>query len=270
MKRLIALFVITLIAALSLAVNSKAADIKKADDTKPVRILFVLGSPPFHDIRTLPPILEKVLDQVGGFQVTRLEPPKDKKPDDPEHMLKLADVKRSDYDVLVFYTSRYELNELQERALEKFLEDGGGIVGIHGASFSFPKSKVWMRLIGAQFTGHIPKTHPLNIVIVDPKHPITAGVEPFTIIDEEYKHKFADVDRHVLGRFRERPPSSDQKANMDIIWTREVGKGRVFYCALGHDKDAWQNPSWQKLIVQGILWAAGRPREVQIPKSEGK
>lgn len=265
MKRIVALFVVTLIGAMSQVASAKAAD-----DTKPVRILFVLGSPPFHDIRTLPPILEKVLDQVGGFQVTRLEPPKDKKPDDPEHMLKLADVKRSDYDVLVFYTSRYELNELQERALENFLQEGGGIVGIHGASFSFPKSKVWMQLIGAQFTGHIPKTHPLNIVIADPKHPITAGVEPFTIIDEEYKHKFADVDRHVLGRFRERPPSSDQKANMDIIWTREVGKGRVFYCALGHDKDAWENPSWQKLIVQGILWAAGRPREVQIPKSERK
>jgi len=266
MKKLIGMFGISLSVAMSLGVPTAVS----ADDTKPVRVLFVLGSPPFHDIRTLPPILEKVLDQEGGFQVTRLEPPKDKPPDDPAHMLKLVDIKRSDYDVLVFYTSRYELNELQERALEKFLEDGGGIVGIHGASFSFSKSKVWMRLIGAQFTGHIPGTHPLNIVIAEPKHPIMAGIEPFTIIDEEYKHKFADVDRNVLGRFRERPPKSDQKENMDIIWTREVDKGRVFYCSLGHGKDAWENPSWQKLIVQGILWAAGRPREVQIPKNETK
>lgn len=241
-----------------------------ADDAKPVRVLFVLGSPPFHDIRTLPPILEKVLDQIGGFQVTRLEPPKDKPPDDAAHLAKLKDIKRSDYDVLVFYTSRYQLDELQERALEKFVEDGGGLVGLHGASFSFSNSKVWMRLLGAQFTGHIPGTHPLNIVITEPKHPIMAGIEPFTIVDEEYKHKFADVDKQVLGRFRERPPESDQNANMDMIWTREVGKGRVFYCSLGHDKEAWNNPNWQKLVVQGILWAAGRPREVQIPKSESK
>ncbi|HEV3261966.1 MAG TPA: ThuA domain-containing protein [Gemmataceae bacterium] len=237
-----------------------------ADEAKPVRVLFVLGSPPFHDIRTLPPILEKMLKQVGGFKVTRLEPPKNKPPDDPAHLAQLAKVKRSDYDVLLFYTSKYTLNERQERALEKFVKDGGGIVGLHGASFSFENSKFWTELLGARFTGHIPGTHKLNVVIADSKHPITAGVGPFSIIDEEYKHRFADVERHVLARFRERPPQSDQKANMDILWTREIGKGRVFYCALGHGKEAWENPAWQKLVVQGILWAAGRPREVKLPK----
>jgi type 1 glutamine amidotransferase len=253
--------------ALGISLLFGAAQTAAAADTeKPVRVLFVLGSPPFHDIRTLPPILEKVLDRVGGFQVTRLEPPADKKPDDPSHLPKLADIKRADYDVLVFYTSGYKMNELQERALSQFVEDGGGIVGIHGASFSFKNSQVWMRLIGGQFTGHIPGTHKLNIVITDSKHPITAGVGPFTIVDEEYKHRFADVDRHVLARFRERPPQPEpgHSANMDIIWTREIGKGRVFYSALGHGKEAWENPAWQKLIVQGILWSAGRPREVKL------
>jgi type 1 glutamine amidotransferase len=247
-----------------------AAPAALADDAKPVRVLFVLGSPPFHDIRGLPPILEKVLDRVGGFQVTRLEPPKDKPPSDGAHLARLADIKRADYNVLMFYTSLYTLNEIQERALEKFVEEGGGIVGIHGASLTFGNSQVWLRLLGARFTSHIRGTHKLNIVIADDKHPITAGVGPFSIVDEEYKHQFANVNRHVLARFRERPPASDQKANMDIVWTREIGKGRVFYCALGHDKEAWENPAWQKLIVQGILWAAQRPREVNLTGTAAK
>jgi type 1 glutamine amidotransferase len=242
--------------------------VNAAEDTKPVRVLFVLGSPPYHDIRTLPPILEKALKQVGGFKVTRLEPPQDKPPNDPAHMEKLAQIKRSDYDVLLFYTSQYKLNELQERALEQFLEEGGGIVGLHGASLTFGNSQVWNRLLGAKFAGHIPGTHTLNVVVTDTKHPITAGVGPFAIIDEEYKHKFAEVERHVLARFRERPPASDPQANMDILWTREVGKGRVFYSALGHGKEAWENPAWQKLVIQGILWTAGRPKEIQILKAE--
>jgi type 1 glutamine amidotransferase len=246
------------------AVLAAAAPAPAADEGKPVRVLFVLGSPPFHDIRTLPPILDKVLDRVGGFKVTRLEPPADKPPNDPAHLAKLSQVKRADYDVLLFYTSGYKLDEPQERAIEKFVEDGGGVVALHGASGSFGNSQVWNRLLGGKFAGHIPGTHPMNVVITDAKHPITAGVGPFTIIDEEYKHRLADVDRHVLACFRERPPQSDPKANMDIVWTREVGKGRVFYCALGHGKEAWENPAWQKLVVQGIRWAAGRPREVHL------
>jgi uncharacterized protein (TIGR03000 family) len=232
---------------------------------RPIRVLFVLGSPPFHDVRKLPPILEKVLDEVGGFKVTRLEPPRDKKPDDAAHMERLADVKRSDYDVLLFYTSGYKMNEKQERAIKRFLDEGGGIVALHGASGSFGNSDFWFKLVGARFKGHIPGTHRLHVVLPESKDPVTRGVPNFTIVDEEYKHKFADVHRNVLARFRERPPASDQKENMDIVWTREVGKGRVFYNALGHDKDAWENPYWQKLTVQGICWAAGRPREVDIP-----
>jgi uncharacterized protein len=57
---------------------------------------------------------------------------------------------------------------------------------------------------------------------------------------------------------------------MDILWTREIGKGRVFYSALGHGKEAWRNPAWQKLIAQGILWAAGQPREVDLHKDGPK
>src|SRR5947209_6627087 len=103
------------------AVVSATAPAAAADDTKPVRVLFVLGSPPYHDIRKLPPILEKALAQLEGLKITRLEPPMDKPPDDAAHLKHLANLKRSDYDVLLFYTSKYKLDELQERALEKFV-----------------------------------------------------------------------------------------------------------------------------------------------------
>ncbi|MCC6418632.1 MAG: ThuA domain-containing protein [Gemmataceae bacterium] len=235
----------------------------RAGEGKAVRVLLVLGSPPFHDIRKLPPILEKVLARVGGFKVTRLEPPADRPPNDPEHMKKLAAVKRADYDVLVFYTTGYKLDEPTERALEQFVEAGGGVVALHGASASFGNSTVWTRLIGGRFTGHLPGTHKLPVVPTEVKHPITAGVGPFEVVDEEYTHKLADVPREVLLRFKERPKGS-KGTNHDVLWTRQIGKGRVVYNALGHGREAWENPAWQRLAVQSILWAAGRPREVSL------
>src|SRR5437879_4555891 len=70
---------------------------------KPVRALFVLAGGGGHNIEINTPPLFKTIEKVGGIQVTLLAPPKGK-PGDTAHIVKLADVKRADYDVLVFYT----------------------------------------------------------------------------------------------------------------------------------------------------------------------
>lgn len=235
---------------LALAAAVAAAPIPAADKDD-VRVLFVLNG---HDYKPKAPILEKVLKETPGFTVTKLEDVK-----------KLGDVKRADYDVLLFYGSPQGKDELADRAIEKFVEDGGGVVALHHASAG--GSKEWIRMIGGSFAGHIAGTHKLNVIVDDDKHPITKGVEPFTIEDEEYKHNFPKgVERHVVLKFKERPEKSDQKANMDVMWTRDVGKGKVVYTSLGHGKEAWEHPSWQKLTLQAICWAAGKPREIKPAK----
>jgi putative membrane-bound dehydrogenase-like protein len=40
-------------------------------------------------------------------------------------------------------------------------------------------------------------------------------------------------------------------------WTRQYGKGRVFYTAYGHDERTWSQPGFQQLLERGILWAVG-------------
>ena len=261
----------TVLATALIGVGWSGTGARAEEAGRPVRVLFVLGSPPVHDIVKLPPILEGVLSQVGGFAVTRLEPPPGK-PGDGAHIARLAELSRRDTDVVMFYTMGLSLGPEQERALQAFVEDGGGLVAIHSASGSFGNSAVWTRLIGGKFAGHAPGLFPLRVEIADPQHPIMAGVTAFTVTDEEYTHTFPDgVDRHVLARFRERPPNSkDPNGNRDIVWTREVGKGRVFYTALGHDEKCWSNPAWQKMMVQAILWSAGRPRAVALTQRRAR
>jgi type 1 glutamine amidotransferase len=245
--------------------NGLGAGVRAETAGQPVRVLFVLGSPPAHDIVKLPPILEGVLRQVGGFSVTRLEPPAGK-PGDGAHIARLAELSRRDTDVVMFYTVGLTLEPAQEQALQAFVEEGGGLVAIHGASASFGNSAVWTRLIGGKFAGHAPGLFPLPVEIVDRQHPITAGLAEFVVTDEEYCHTFPEgMERHVIARFRDRPANSkDRDGNRDVAWTREAGKGRVFYTALGHDEKCWSNPAWQKMMVQGILWSAGRPRTVTL------
>jgi type 1 glutamine amidotransferase len=237
-----------------------------AGKEQPVRVLLVLAAGGSHDSRKMAPILEKALEKAGNIKVTRLEPPADKNAGDGAHLVKLADLKRSDHDVLVFYTVGNKLDQVQERALEKFVEEGGGVVAIHGASASFGNSQVWFRLVGGRFTGHLPGLHKLQVV-PDPQHPVTAGLAPFTIVDEEYTHKLAEVDRTVLAKFEDRPKGS-KGTNNDVVWAREIGKGRVVYTALGHGKEAWENPAWQQMTVQAILWTVGQLRQVKLSEKD--
>jgi type 1 glutamine amidotransferase len=247
-----------------LAIAALMSSATRAED-KPVRALFVLCGSGGHNIEVNAPPLLKTIDTLGGIKVTLLSPPKGK-PGDGEHLAKLADVKRADYDVLVFNTVFGKLDPAAEKAVQTFVEDGGGLVGIHGVTASFGNSKVWFNLMGGRFAGHAAGTHDMLIDIVDPKHPITDGVMPFTVNDEEYTYRFADVKRNVIGKFRERPAKTVEKnGNNDILWTIEAGKGRVFHSGLGHDVKAWSNPSFQKVIIQGIYWSAGTPKSVTIP-----
>jgi type 1 glutamine amidotransferase len=236
-------------------------------DEKPVRALFVLVGAGGHNVEVNTPPLIARIKELGGIEATLLAPPAGK-PGDGAHLAKLAEVTKADYDVLVFYTVGNKLDAAQEQALQKFLDEGGGIVAIHGATASFGSSKLWGEITGGRFAGHAPGTYDLLINVVDRQHPITAGVEPFVVNDEEYTYRFTDgVKRHVLAQFRERPAKTAEKnGNNDILWITERDRGRIFHSGLGHDVKAWSNPAFQKLIIQGIYWAAGRPKEVTIPK----
>jgi type 1 glutamine amidotransferase len=258
-----------LVAAILLSLLAVAGAGGQREAERPVRVLFVLGSPPFHDIVKLPPILEGALREVGGFTVTRLEPPPGK-PTDAARIGKLAELSRRDSDVALFYTTGLSLPADAEKALQAFVEEGGGVVALHGASASFDGSAVWTRLVGGRFAGHAPGLFDLPVEVADPMHAVMAGIGAFTCTDEEYCHRFPEnVPRHVIARFRERPANSrDRDGNRDVAWTREVGRGRVFYTALGHDEKSWRHPAWQKMVIQGILWSAGRPRAVTIPSAQ--
>ena len=43
---------------------------------------------------------------------------------------------------------------------------------------------------------------------------------------------------------------------MPVVWTKKYGKGRVFYCSLGHSLDVVTKPEVLTLMQRGMVWAA--------------
>lgn len=157
----------------------------------------------------------------------------------------------SKVDLLVLYTTGHDQYGQDTAAIIDFVRSGGALVGIHNAADSFAYDPAFVALIGGKF-----RTHPAQLDIatefVDTEHPITRGLEPFTVLDELYL--FADYDPsrvHLLAQTR----SYDDDGPVPVCWTREEGLGRVFYVSLGHNAETQQDPKWRALFTRGVQWA---------------
>ena len=96
----------------------------------------------------------------------------------------------------------------------------------------------------------VDRTLTFKETIVNGEHPIIKGLAPIESWDESYVHTKHNPNRTVLAERRD-----DQGAE-PYTWVREVGQGRVFYTAWGHDERTWSNATFQTLVENGIRWAS--------------
>ena len=157
----------------------------------------------------------------------------------------------------------------QQEALKEYLANGGGFVGIHAAGGDPSYRWRWYveTLIGAQFKGHplAPQFQQATIRVDDRTHPATRHLGPTWVrTDEWYSFTRSPRDHvHVLATLDERSYSPKflwhsiaMGADHPIVWTHCVGRGRVFYSALGHQASAYLEPAYVTMLDGAIAWAA--------------
>lgn len=168
-----------------------------------------------------------------------------------EDLAGLTRGKLNQYDALIVYAN-HEKAQVPE-AILPWVKDGGALLALHSACGNFHPSKEWFDLVGGRFASHeggvfSPKT-------VDPNHPITKDLPVLESWDETYIHRDLTNDRHLL-QVRE-PMNKDETEEQPWTWTRNEGKGRVFYTASGHDLRCWNETAYQNLVERAIVWAIG-------------
>lgn len=142
---------------------------------------------------------------------------------------------------------------------------GVGLAGCHGGMCdSFRESTEWQFLTGGQWVAH-PGDDGVRYAIrfdLAQAHPITAGLPDFEVVSEQY-YLHTDPGNQVLA-YTEFPtpgiggPHVGNPCRMPQVWTKRYGNGRVFYCALGHQRSTLEDPIPHELMRRGMLWAAGR------------
>ncbi len=145
-----------------------------------------------------------------------------------------------------------------------FIKSGKGFIGIHSATDTFYKWAEYGEMIGGYFDQH-PWHQEVAVKVEDQKHPATKHLgASFRITDEIYQHKnFSRQNVHVLLSLDAssvdltKPNVHRTDKDFALAWMRNFGKGRVFYTALGHRPEVWNDERFQKLLIGAVKWATG-------------
>ncbi|MFJ9567198.1 ThuA domain-containing protein [Streptomyces fuscichromogenes] len=160
--------------------------------------------------------------------------------------------------VLFLSTSGEVLTPAGRERLTRYVDSGGGLVGIHSAACTEYDWPYFGELLGARFDRH-PALQPGKVVVEDHDHPATRhlpAVWDFT--DEWYDFRSSPRGRvRVLaGADESSYEGGGMGADHPLAWCHETGRGRVFYTALGHASEAYRDPAFLAHLGGGIAWAA--------------
>lgn len=177
-----------------------------------------------------------------------------------------TDASLRQYAVIVFSNSNNEAfsDDAQRAAFKRYIEAGGGFVGIHSASGSERDWPYFWSVLGGKFAAH-PRQQPFVVRVVDPKFPAVKGLPAqFTWTDECYFldhlnpdiHPILVTDRTKLATLEPMTIDPSQfPIDLPLAWYHQFDGGREFYLALGHNKQDYANPLLYGIIKNGILWA---------------
>ena len=147
------------------------------------------------------------------------------------------------------------MTEEQGLAIRNFVQAGGGFYPLHNSSHISLSSKNYRDVMGGAYFGH-PPLRPFQVHATANAHPITAGMQPFVVNDEQHYVDYDKDPKYVIlesenldgltyeGRGTKSPAG----------WAYDYGKGRVVFTAVGHTIHAMWNPQYVELQKRSIRW----------------
>ncbi|SEI37705.1 cytochrome c [Dyadobacter koreensis] len=164
--------------------------------------------------------------------------------------------------VLFLNTTGDVLSDQQQIAFERYIQAGGGYVGVHAATDTEYGWAWYGKLAGAYFLDH-PMT-PSNVqngkfIVTKKNHWATQGMpDEFERKDEFYSFKDISPKINVVLKIDEKSYTGGKNPDFHpISWYQEFDGGRSFYTAMGHTDETFSEPLFLNHLFAGIKYAAG-------------
>ena len=168
------------------------------------------------------------------------------------------------YNVIALYDIRRTITEKQKNGFLSLFHKGIGLLVLHHAIVSYQHWPDYEKIIGCKYpeedgkygavTPQVGYQHDVEIpiTILARDHPITRGLQDFSIHDEIYWGYTVTPDITPLVS------TTHPKSAKPLGWCRTEGKSRIVYLQLGHGPEAYMNPGYQRLVANSLKWAANK------------
>ena len=176
------------------------------------------------------------------------------------------------YDAIIFSNTNNDVFDTEEQkvAFMRYIQAGGGFMGIHSASGTERKWKWFKLMLGATFLRH-PPFQKFTVHVLDKKHPAVKNLAPqWETNDECYYFKEINPAIKVLlvsdiSTIKEGDSLKNTKPEVfgnryPAAWCQEFDGGRVWYTALGHSKEDYSNATYLAHLLEGLKWVTGKPK----------
>jgi len=176
------------------------------------------------------------------------------------------------YAALVFIsTTGNTLNADQKVELQRYMEAGGGFVGIHAAADAEYGWPYYNKLVGAYFLSHPgdPNVRKATVIVTDTTNPATKGLPHlWERTDEWYNYKSISPSIKVLAKLDEESYEGGENGeNHPIAWYHAFDGGRSFYTGGGHTSESYSEPLFLQHLLGGIQYAMGTNTPLDYSKA---
>ncbi|MCK5730336.1 MAG: ThuA domain-containing protein [Draconibacterium sp.] len=212
---------------------------------QPVKIMLITGGHSFDEVEFF-----EMFDGMEGVDYENFEQPKAN--------IKLEKDLAEDFDVLVFYDMWKTITESQKDAYLKLTEQGKPFLFLHHSIVSYQKWPEFEKIVGGKYfvkNDNVPQElfsnfeHDVWVYSkVETYTPVTKGFRELRFFDEVYGN--VRVSDNVIPLLKTRHPKS-----MEVIaWENKYNESKIVYIQPGHDKRAFEDPDYQKLLLQAIQY----------------
>src|SRR5688500_16721404 len=164
------------------------------------------------------------------------------------------------YRAVVFLNTTGDvLDNAQQDDFERYIQAGGGYVGIHSATDTEYDWPWYGRLAGAYFASHPndPNVRKGTFRVLDKTHPSTQGLpDRWEREDEFYNFKAIDPTIRVLVDIDETSYQGGTNGDRHAMsWYHDFDGGRAWYTNMGHTEGTFTEPLFLRHLLGGLRYA---------------